>query len=82
MGIEDDEAERLTRELAELTGESITELVVVSLRERLERQRMLRVTRPLARRLMEIGGCCAEERRLEHRSPEDVVGYGDDGMLD
>ncbi|MCB9530155.1 MAG: type II toxin-antitoxin system VapB family antitoxin, partial [Myxococcales bacterium] len=37
LSIKNDEADRLARELAALTGESLTEAVVVSLRERLAR---------------------------------------------
>ncbi|KLL11392.1 type II toxin-antitoxin system VapB family antitoxin [Protofrankia sp. BMG5.30] len=39
LNIKNDEAQRLSRELAELTGESITTAVLVAVRERLERMR-------------------------------------------
>lgn len=39
LSIKDPEADRLARELARRTGESLTEAVVRSLRERLDRQR-------------------------------------------
>lgn len=40
LNIKNDEAQRLGRELAELTGESITTAVTVAIRERLERMRV------------------------------------------
>lgn len=39
LSIKTDEADRLARELAKLTGESLTDAVTVALRERLARQR-------------------------------------------
>ena len=40
--IKDPEADRLARELARQTGESLTQAVVVALRERLQRERRRR----------------------------------------
>jgi antitoxin VapB len=37
LNIKNDEAERLARRLAELTGESVTRAITVAVRERLER---------------------------------------------
>jgi len=39
LNIKSDEAHRLTRELARLTGESLTEAVTTAVRERLDRVR-------------------------------------------
>jgi hypothetical protein len=39
LSIKTEEADRLARELARLTGESITEAVTVALRERCDRER-------------------------------------------
>ena len=41
LNIKNEETYRLARELAELTGETMTEAVTVALRERLERQRII-----------------------------------------
>ncbi|MEQ1864856.1 MAG: type II toxin-antitoxin system VapB family antitoxin [Micropepsaceae bacterium] len=43
LSIKNDEADRLTRELTRLTGESMTEAVTIALRERLERERAARL---------------------------------------
>ena len=40
FSIKNDEADALLRELCERTGESLTQAVTVSLRERLERERL------------------------------------------
>lgn len=42
LSIKSDEADRLTRELVRLTGETITEAITVALRERLARERATR----------------------------------------
>lgn len=39
LNIKNEEAQRLSRELAELTGETVTTAVLVAVRERLERMR-------------------------------------------
>lgn len=58
MNIKSKEAHDLARQLAMLTGESMTAVVESSLRERLERERRSK-PRDLAERLMEIGRECA-----------------------
>ena len=80
LSIKNDEADRLARELSELTGESLTEAIVLSLRERLDRQRARKDSRPLAERLMEIGRRCARRPRLDHRTPDEILGYDDHGL--
>ena len=54
MNIKSDEAHRLARELAALTGESVTAAVTVAVRERLSRVRVERAG-GLAERLVQIG---------------------------
>lgn len=44
LNIKSDEAHELTRALAELAGESLTQAVTVAVRERLDRLRRLRAT--------------------------------------
>lgn len=43
LSIKTDEADRLARDLAKLTGESLTEAVTAALRERLARERARRI---------------------------------------
>ncbi|HVC83537.1 MAG TPA: type II toxin-antitoxin system VapB family antitoxin [Chloroflexota bacterium] len=67
MNIKSEEAHRLARELADLTGESQTAAITVALRERLER---LQAERPadLAARLLAIGRDCAAHLPEPYRS--------------
>ncbi|MGH7707212.1 MAG: type II toxin-antitoxin system VapB family antitoxin [Vulcanimicrobiaceae bacterium] len=59
LNIKSEEAHRLARELAELTGESMTAAVTEAMRERLDHVRRARGS-GLASRLLKIGRECAE----------------------
>jgi antitoxin VapB len=73
----EDEAETLARELAELTGESMTTVVTEALRERLARERR----RGMADRLMAIGRDCASRMSEETRTMNyDELLYDENGL--
>lgn len=67
LNIKNDEAHRLARQLAKLTGESMTEAVTRALDERLERIRHERGG-GLANRLLVIGRDCAAHLKEPYRS--------------
>lgn len=77
MNIKNAEAERLTHELAELTGESLTTAVTVSVSERLDRLRQ----DDLAERLLAIGRDVAPRLSGPYRSRDhgDLL-YDDKGL--
>ena len=82
LSLKDPETDRLAREVARLTGESLTEAVRISLAQRLERER-LRRGRPkygIADRLNEISLHCASLPDLDTRSPDEIIGYDENGM--
>lgn len=68
LNIKNPEADRLARDLSNLTGESMTQAVIEALRERLERERRARSEKALAAELLEIGRRCA---RLGRRDATD-----------
>lgn len=80
LSIKDPEADRLARELAARTGESLTEVVIVALRERLARQQGRTRAVPLRDDLAAIRARCAALPRLDDRSPDDILGYDDHGL--
>jgi antitoxin VapB len=80
LSIEDPEADRLARELAERTGETLTEVVVVALRERLARQTGRTGVIPLRGELAAIRRRCAALPASDDRSAEEIVGYDDRGL--
>jgi antitoxin VapB len=69
MLIEGDEAQNLTRELSELTGESVTAAVTEAIRERLGRLQNAQKPR-LADRLLGLGKDCAARINEPYRSAD------------
>ena len=67
LNIKDEETHRLARELARVTGESMTAAVDKAVRERLERVRGLKKG-GLAERLLKIGRDCATHLKEPYRS--------------
>jgi antitoxin VapB len=81
LSLKDKETDRLAREIVALTGESITDAVRISLAERLGRERLRRGrTASLSSRLLEIGAQCAALPDQDTRTPEEIVGYDENGM--
>jgi antitoxin VapB len=80
LNIRNEEAHRLACTLAKLTGESLTEAVVKALRERLQRESGESRGTDLAEELMEIGRRCAALPVLDPRSPEEILGYDENGL--
>ena len=81
LSIKHPEADRLARELADATGEGITEAVIKALRERLARQkRGRRHGRPLSEELRDIGERVAAMPVLDPRSPEEILDYDERGL--
>jgi len=80
LSIKHPEADLLARELAAVTGESLTEAVVNALRERLMRQRgRTRGTR-VRDELRAIRERCAGYPVLDHRSADEILGYDEHGL--
>ncbi|TMJ28754.1 MAG: transcription factor [Alphaproteobacteria bacterium] len=79
LSIKDEETQRLARELAERTGETITFAVTTAIRERLDRIRREQ-GESLADRLMAIGRDCAARLKEPFRSADhaDLL-YGEHG---
>jgi antitoxin VapB len=81
LSLKDPETDHLARELAALTGETLTDAIRIALAERLERERLRRgETMGLADRLMEIGRHCAALPDFDTRTPDEIVGYDETGM--
>jgi antitoxin VapB len=80
LNIKNPEARRLARELAALTGESMTAAVTEAIRERLARVRRKRQV-PVAARLLAIGKDCAAHLKEPSRSIDHAdLFYGVGGL--
>ena len=82
LNIKDPHTHAIARELAQVTGESITQAVHIAILERLQRVRPSRITqtRSLADTLDEIALRCAALPDVDTRSPEDIIGYDEHGL--
>ena len=80
LNIRNKHTEELAAALAKLTGETKTEAVTQSLRERLERLRKSLAKWRLADQLDEIALHCSRLPLLDDRSAEDIVGYDENGL--
>lgn len=80
LSIKNPEAEQLAQELAASTGESLTEAVVNSLRERLQRERKRVGSLRLRDEIRAIANRCAALPVLDPRSPEEILGYDSNGL--
>ncbi len=80
LNIKDDGADRLVRELAAETGETITTAVTVAVRERLERLRGAVPREQRRQQLARIAELSAARPVLDRRSADEIVGYGPNGL--
>jgi antitoxin VapB len=80
LSIKDPEADRLARELAKRTGESLTQAVVVALRERLARETGRTSAIPLRDELAAIRRRCAALPLVDSRTAEQILGYDEHGL--
>jgi antitoxin VapB len=80
LSIKHPEADRLARELAAATGETLTEAVVNALRERLMRQRGRSRSLHVRDELRAIRERCAGYPVLDPRSADEILGYDEHGL--
>ena len=80
LNIRNAETEKLAEEVARLTGETKTEAVRRALLDRLTRLRRERGKRRLVDELDQIAGRCARLPVLDRRSPDEILGYDEEGL--
>ena len=80
LSIKHPEADRLARELAARTGETVTEAVIQALRERLMREQGRVRGVALSEELLAIGARCASLPVLDARPAEAILGYDERGV--
>jgi antitoxin VapB len=82
LSLKDPETDRLAREVAKLTGETLTQAVRTALEDRLAREprRRGRPAEGLARALDALALECAAPPDLDARSYGEIIGYDESGM--
>ncbi|OGQ82932.1 MAG: antitoxin [Deltaproteobacteria bacterium RIFOXYA12_FULL_58_15] len=80
LSIKSPEADRLARELSQHTGETLTEAIVVALRERVARYRHRKMSSCRREKLRALRQSMKNLPILDHRGAEEVIGYDELGL--
>lgn len=80
FSIKNPHADRLARSLSNVTGETLTDVVKNSLKERWERIVSRRRRHSLADELDRIAMRCAALPVLDSRSADEILGYDEHGL--
>ena len=82
LSIRDGETDRLARELAGLTGETMTQAIRTALEERLARERRARAARDRERfeRIVALIDDYAALPVLDDRAADEILGYDEHGL--
>lgn len=80
LNIKDAETDRLARELAAATGESITVAARRAIEERLQRIRARAAVRPTQQQLDELVRRGRARAMQDTRTPEEILGYDEHGL--
>jgi len=81
LSIRNKRVEAAAREVARVTGESLTTAILRSLEDRLARIRGRPHAADLAEQFLDIGRRCASLPDLDTRSADQIIGYRQDGTV-
>ena len=80
ISIRNPKAEELAREVAEQSGESLTQAIIHALEERLERLKGRRSATTLTEEILRISQRCSALPELDKRSPDEILDYDSRGV--
>jgi len=84
LSIKNREVEALARELARLSGKPITEAVRDGLKREVERAKVIAAATPkdddYVERILAIGRKVAAMPVLDNRTPDEILGYDENGL--
>lgn len=80
LSIKNPATEHLARQVAQMTGESLTEAIQKSLQERMERLHQRRLGKQTEERLEKIIRRVRALPVLDSRSPDEIIGYDEHGI--
>jgi antitoxin VapB len=81
ISIKAPEADRLARRLTAVTGETITDAVIVAMRERLAREERKRESKDaLLEEIRAISHHCASLPVLDARTEDEIMGWDENGL--
>lgn len=82
LSIRNKTAEKLARELANLTGMSMTDSIISALEEKLQKTRKKKSLPGLFDELLTISKRCGELPDIDNRSTDEILGYDEIGGFD
>jgi antitoxin VapB len=85
LNIKNPETEKLARELARRRGQGITEAVTEALRREIERERKRRRPEDKEKFHRDIDAIVQEVKKLpvlDDRTPDEIIGYNEQGLFD
>ncbi len=80
LSIKNEATERLARQVARETGESLTEAIQMSLQERWERLKRRRKSHVLTGQIEDLLRRVDALQSLDSRPENEILGYGEDGI--
>jgi antitoxin VapB len=80
LSIRNSRADKLARQVAAESGESLTEAIIHALEERLERLKGRRTTTDVAEEIMRISLRCRALPEIDPRSADEILGYEERGL--
>jgi len=80
LSIKNPEVDRLARELAEVTGENMTEAICKALEERLVKEKGKRPGNVIHDEIQRIRNRIARLQRIDKRSDDELIGYDKQGI--
>jgi len=80
LSIRNPQAEKLARQVAAETGESLTEAIIHALEERLERLKGRRTAFDVADEIMRISHRCRALPERDQRCADEILGYDERGL--
>ena len=80
LSLKDPETDRLAREVARMTGETLTVAIRIALQERLERELLRQGSAGLAEQLAALRTELAALPDYDTRTPDEIIGYDETGM--
>ncbi|MFO7846004.1 MAG: type II toxin-antitoxin system VapB family antitoxin [Balneolaceae bacterium] len=80
LSIKNKEVDRLARDLAEITGENLTEAIANALKERLERETGRMHKHSVRNKINRIQKRVSRLQKLDNRSDDEIIGYDKSGL--
>jgi len=80
LSIKNPRAEQLAREVAALSKENLTQVIIHSLEERLERLQGRRTSIDIAEEIMKISRRCSSLPDQDTRTADEILGYNQIGI--